>query len=59
MAKKNWIAGAIKNPGSLRSELGVKKGKTIPAATLNKAAKADGKLGQKARLAKTLKKINK
>lgn len=52
---KNWIAGAIKKPGALRSELGVKPGKTIPAKTLNKAAKAPGKLGQRARFAKTLK----
>jgi hypothetical protein len=56
MAKsKNWIAGAIKKPGALREELDVKKGKTIPAAKLNKAAKEPGKLGQRARLAKTLK----
>jgi hypothetical protein len=30
-------------------------GKNIPAKALNKAAKASGKLGQRARLAKTLK----
>jgi hypothetical protein len=30
-------------------------GKNIPAKALNKAAKAPGKLGQRARLAKTLK----
>jgi len=53
--KKNWIAGAIKKPGSLRRELGVKAGKTIPAKKLNAAAKKPGKLGQRARLAKTLK----
>ena len=55
MATKNWIAGAIKKPGSLRAALGVKAGKTIPAKKLAAAAKAPGKLGQKARLAKTLK----
>ncbi len=59
MAKKNWIAGAIKKPGVLRKELGVKKGETIPAGKLEKAANAGGKLGQRARLAETLKKINK
>ena len=53
--KKNWIAGAIKKPGSLRRKLGVKAGKTIPAKKLNAAAKKPGKLGQRARLAKTLK----
>lgn len=52
---KNWIANAIKKPGALRESLGVKPGKAIPAKTLNKAAKAPGKLGQRARLAKTLK----
>lgn len=52
---KNWIQKAIKKPGALRKSLGVKKGKKIPKITLNKAAKSKGKLGQRARLAKTLK----
>jgi hypothetical protein len=55
MATKNWIAGAIKKPGALRKELGVKEGKTIPAKKLVAAAKKPGKLGQRARLAETLK----
>lgn len=50
----NWIEGAIKKPGALRSQLGVKKGKKIPLKTLNAAAKKPGKLGQRARFAKTL-----
>lgn len=54
---KNWIKDAIKKPGSLRKELGVKAGETIPAKKLAKAAKAPGKLGQRARLAQTLKKM--
>ena len=54
---EKWIQQAIKKPGALRSELGVKKGKTIPAAKLAKAAKATGKMGQRARLAQTLKKM--
>lgn len=57
--KKNWIQGAIKKPGALRRELGVAKGKKIPAAKLDKAAKAGGKLGRRARLAKTLKGMKK
>jgi hypothetical protein len=57
MAKKNWIKGAIKKPGSLRKALGVKKGENIPSSKLNAAAKQKGKIGQKARLAKTLKKM--
>ena len=55
MATKNWIAGAIKKPGDLRSELGVKKGEKIPAKKLAAAAKKPGKMGQRARLAETLK----
>jgi hypothetical protein len=39
--------------------MGVKKGGTIPAKALEKAAKAPGKLGQRARLAKTLKGMKK
>lgn len=59
MAKKNpyWIEKAIKKPGALRKQLGVKAGKKIPAKKLAKAAKASGKLGQRARLAETLKKM--
>lgn len=59
MAKKNWIAGAIKKPGALRKELGIKKGETIPAKALAAAAKKPGKIGQRARLAQTLKGFNK
>lgn len=57
MAKKMWIASAIEKPGSLRKSLGVKKGKDIPVAKLDKAAKEPGKLGKRARLAITLKKM--
>ena len=52
---KTWIKDAIKKPGALRKELGVKAGKTIPAKKLASAAKKPGKLGQRARLAETLK----
>jgi hypothetical protein len=52
---KNWIANAIKKPGALRASMGVKKGEKIPAGKLAKAAKAPGKMGQRARLAQTLK----
>jgi hypothetical protein len=53
--KVNWIQDAIKKPGALRQELGVKEGKNIPAKKLAAAAKKPGKLGQRARLAETLK----
>jgi len=55
MTTKNWIADAIKKPGALRSALGAKKGESISAKKLATAAKKPGKLGQRARLAKTLK----
>lgn len=50
-----WIAGAIKHPGALHKQLGVPQGEKIPAKKLAKAAQAGGKLGQRARLAQTLK----
>jgi len=53
MASK-WIQKAIKKPGSLRKSLGVGKGKKIPAKKLAAAAKKPGKMGQRARLAQTL-----
>jgi hypothetical protein len=59
MATKNWIAGAIKKPGALKTSLGVKQGETNPAKKLAKAAKAPGKMGQRARLAETLKGLKK
>jgi len=58
MAEK-WIQKAIKKPGALRSSLGVKAGQKIPAGKLAKAAKAPGKMGQRARLAQTLRKLGK
>ena len=53
--KKNWIAEAVKKPGALRKELGAKAGKPIPAGKLEAAAKKPGKMGQRTRLAMTLK----
>ena len=52
-----WIQSAIKKPGALKKSLGVKAGEKIPAKKLVQAAKAPGKLGQRARLAQTLKKM--
>ena len=52
-----WIQSAIKKPGALRAQLGAKAGKPIPAKKLAAAAKKPGKLGQRARLAQTLKKM--
>lgn len=58
-SKKNWIQTAIKKPGALRESMGVKKGEKIPAGKLAAAAKKPGKMGQRARLAQTLKKMKK
>lgn len=52
-----WIQSAIKKPGALRQSLGVKGDAPIPAKKLATAAKAPGKMGQRARLAQTLKKM--
>ena len=57
--KGGWIKDAIKKPGSLRKSLGVKKGEKIPAGKLAAAAKKPGKMGQRARLAQTLKGLKK
>ena len=58
MASK-WIQKAIKKPGALRKSMGIKKGKSIPINRLKAAAKKKGKMGQRARLAITLKKMKK
>ncbi len=57
--KAKWIQGAIKKPGALHEQMGVPKGKKIPAKALAKAAKAPGKLGQRARFAQVLKGMRK
>jgi hypothetical protein len=54
-----FIAGAIKKPGALHEQLGVPMGEKIPADRLAAAAKAGGKLGQRARFAETLKGLGK
>ena len=59
MSAKNWIHGAIKRAGALHEQLGVPQGEKIPAKKLAKAAKKPGKLGQRARLAETLKGLHK
>ncbi len=55
----NFIQKAIKKPGALRKAMGVKAGEKIPAKKLAAAAKAPGKMGQRARLAQTLSKLKK
>jgi len=57
--KKKWIQKAVQKPGALHKQLGIPADKTIPMSTLKAAAKKAGKLGQRARLALTLRKVNK
>lgn len=52
---EQWIQKAISKKGALRKALDVQAGATIPAKKLEAAAKKPGKMGQRARLAKTLK----
>jgi len=54
---KDGIQKAVRKPGALRRQLKVPEGKKIPLALLRAAAKADGKLGQRARLALALRKM--
>lgn len=53
-AKGGWIKGAVRRPGQLHKDLGVPQGKKIPPAKIAAAAKAPGKLGQRARFAQTM-----
>ena len=53
---KNWIKGAIKHPGKLHRELGVKAGEKIPEKKLEKAEHSENStIRREADLAKTLK----
>ena len=55
--EEKWIQKAIEKPGALHKQLGVPAGEKIPAADLKAAAEKGGKLGKRARLAMTLKKL--
>lgn len=61
MSEGKWIQKALpkSSRGKLHKELGVPEGKKIPKKKLDKAAKAPGKLGQRARLAETLGRLRK
>lgn len=56
---RNFIKGAIKRPGALHRALGVPEGQKIPKKKIAAAAKKKGRVGQEARLAKTLAKLRK
>lgn len=59
MAKKNWIKGALKHhhKGSLHRELHVPLGEKLPLPFLRLAAHAPGKVGQRARFALSMRKM--
>lgn len=59
--KKNWIQDALKDrkPGTLHRALKVPMGKKIPMGKLQAAAKKPGVTGRRARLALTLRNIQK
>lgn len=54
---KRWIQKTHLKKGALHRELGIPEGQIIPLAMLQRAAKAPGKLGHRARLALTLRKL--
>lgn len=56
--EKKWIQKAIEKPGALHKQLGVPAGEKIPAEKLKTAAEKGGKLGKRARLAMTLRKLH-
>lgn len=58
-AKKNFIKGAIKNPGGLHKSLGIPQDKKIPALRIKKAEHSKNPTVRKqAYLAETLKKMH-
>ena len=61
--KTNWIAGAIKKPGALRAAAkkagAITKSGKIKLEWLRAWAKKKGKVGKRARLAITLRKLRK
>jgi len=63
MAKKKWIKGAIKKPGSLKATAkragALKKDGSIKVSWLRQKAKGKDKTAKRARLALTLRKMKK
>jgi hypothetical protein len=59
LAEEKWIKSAIKRPGQLHRDLGVKQGEKISDAKLRAAAKRKDKVGARARLALRMKSMGK
>jgi len=56
--KKDFIQGAIKQPGALHKALGVPEGKPIPASKLQPKPGDSPKMKRRKALARTLRKMN-
>ena len=56
---KRWIQKTKLKKGALHHQLGIPAGTKIPVSLLKVAAKMPGKLGKRARLALTLRKVSK
>lgn len=54
---KDWMKGAVSKPGALRSALGVKKGKKIPAKKLEVEPGDSPLMKKRKSLAKTFKRF--
>ncbi len=61
MSKKRWIQKALRKGknGALHRELHIPESQTIPMSVLHEHEHDSGKLGQRVRLAETLRKIAK
>lgn len=55
--EEKWIQKAIEKPGALHKQMGIPQDEKIPTDKLKTAAEKSGKLGKRARLAMTLKKL--
>lgn len=55
--KKKWIQATHLRKGALHRQLGIPAGEKIPVSLLHEVEHEPGKLGQRARLALTLRRI--
>lgn len=57
--KKKWIQATHLRKGALHRQLGIPAGEKIPVSLLHEVEHAPGKLGRRARLALTLRRVRK
>lgn len=53
-----WVSKAVKKPGALHADLGVKQGEKIPVSKIEAAAHGSGKTAQRARFALAARKFH-